>query len=135
VNWSVTCPPEAPSSLRQPEFCPFAQTHQLFTGRPVNSRTGIFSETFPQAIASGLAGKIVSAKQKRTTRRALLKQAGIDIAALSNIDKVDAALCALAAHHLAFGSLKSYGEPVSGLIVVPTEVSAEPQAIIGSNDF
>jgi len=80
------------------------------------------SKPSPKAIACALADKIVSAKQKGSIRRARLKQAGVDAAALSNIDKVDAALCALAAHHLALGAFKSYGEPVSGLIAVPGSV-------------
>jgi len=76
-------------------------------------------ETFPQAIACALAGEIVSAKQKRTVRRALLTQGGIDISQLTNIDLVDAALCALVAHHVALGKYKTYGDASSGLIVVP----------------
>jgi predicted nuclease with RNAse H fold len=36
-----------------------------------------------------------------------------------SIDKVDGALCALAAQHLALGTFKAFGEPSSGLIVVP----------------
>ena len=94
-------------------------TRPLFTGGPGQTAGAICFETFPQAISYTLAGKIVSAKQKATVRRTLLKEAGIDIAALSNIDKVDAALCALAAYQLALARFKSYGENSTGLIIVP----------------
>ena len=76
-------------------------------------------ETFPQAVACALAGRIVSAKQKRTVRRHLLLQAGIDIRALTNIDKVDAALCALAAQRFAQGRFRSYGDADDGFVLVP----------------
>jgi predicted RNase H-like nuclease len=50
-----------------------------------------------------------------------LQQAGIDLAPLTNIDLIDAALCALAAHHAASGGdCVIYGEPESGLIIVPS---------------
>ncbi len=76
-------------------------------------------ETFPQAVACALAGRIVSAKQKRTVRRGLLRDAGIDIEPLTNIDFVDAALCALAAHRLLIGRYQSYGNIEEGFIIVP----------------
>ena len=44
----------------------------------------------------------------------------IEPAPLTSIDLIDAALCALAAHDAAIGApCHSYGEPLSGLIVVP----------------
>jgi predicted RNase H-like nuclease len=47
-------------------------------------------------------------------------QAGIDPTPLTNIDLIDAALCALVAHQLASGSpCRTYGEAATGLIVVP----------------
>lgn len=76
-------------------------------------------ETFPQAVACALAGRIVSAKQKRAVRRGLLTQAGIDIRALTNIDKVDAALCALAAQRFAEGRFRGYGDADDGFVIVP----------------
>ena len=77
-------------------------------------------ETFPHAITWHLRGGNAAARQKRLQRRALLEQAGIDTAALTSIDLIDAALCALTAHHLASGRpCRAYGEPASGLIVVP----------------
>jgi predicted nuclease with RNAse H fold len=77
-------------------------------------------ETFPHAITWQLRGGQASAAHKRSQRRELLEQAGIDTAPLTSIDLIDSALCALAAHHLASGQpRRAYGEAGSGLIVVP----------------
>ena len=89
----------------------------LFYGAP--SRTSICFETFPHAVACALAGEIVPAKQKSIRRRALLDDIGVNTAKLSNIDYIDAALCAVAARYLSAGRFRTYGEPASGLIVVP----------------
>jgi predicted RNase H-like nuclease len=49
-----------------------------------------------------------------------LAQAGIDLTELTNIDLVDAALCALTAYRAATGrECMSFGEPNTGLIIVP----------------
>ncbi|MCP9792925.1 DUF429 domain-containing protein [Vulcanococcus limneticus Candia 3F8] len=98
-------------------------SHPLLAGLPAAglpaSGPACF-ETFPHAIAWHLRGGNAEARQKRLQRRALLEQAGIDTAALTSIDWIDAALCALTAHHLASGRpCRAYGEPASGLIVVP----------------
>jgi len=103
-------------------------SHPLLSGLPAPglpaSGAACF-ETFPHAIAWHLRGGNADARQKRLQRRALLEQAGIDTAALTSIDLIDAALCALAAHHLARGLLcRAYGEPASGLILVPQGPSA-----------
>lgn len=76
-------------------------------------------ETFPQAVACALAGCPVSAKQKRTIRRSLLERLGLPIQEFTNIDWVDAVLCAVAARALAGGSIRAYGDAASGFIVVP----------------
>jgi len=77
-------------------------------------------ETFPHAITWQLRGGQASAAHKRSQRTELLRQAGINPAPLTSIDVIDAALCALAAHHLASGlPCRAYGEAGSGLIVVP----------------
>jgi len=91
-------------------------------------------ESFPHAIAWHLRGgnALASRQEKRTQRRALLDAAGIDLTRLTNIDLVDAALCALTAHHLAMGSpCLSFGEPETGLIIVPdlASPSLSPAAI------
>lgn len=92
--------------------------YPLFDGDNATSGPVCF-ETFPQAVACALAGRVVSAKRKSAVRRELLREAGIDTAPLTNIDAVDAALCALAAHSLLAGSYKTYGDATEGLIVVP----------------
>lgn len=97
------------------------QHYPLFDGSIKVSGPVCF-ETFPQAAACALAGEIVSAKQKGTVRRKLLHQAGIDTAELSNIDVVDAALCALTAHNVQMGSFKSYGDAKEGFILVPSVI-------------
>ncbi len=61
----------------------------------------------------------MSAKRKGVIRRALLGNAGIANARLTNIDLVDAALCALTAHHFLVGPIKTYGDRETGFIVVP----------------
>ena len=76
-------------------------------------------ETFPQAVACAMAGRHVSAKDKARERRRILREAGIDVAPLTNIDLVDAALCALAASHAVAGRVRLYGEAASGFIAVP----------------
>lgn len=98
-------------------------SHPLLSGLPPAglppSAPACF-ETFPHAITWQLRGGNAAARQKRLQRRALLEQAGIHAASLTSIDWIDAALCALAAHHLASGRpCRAYGEPASGLIVVP----------------
>jgi predicted nuclease with RNAse H fold len=86
---------------------------------PAAGRTCSF-ETFPHAITWHLRGGNADASQKRTQRRALLAQAEIDLNELTNIDLVDAALCALAAYRAATGrECMIFGEPNTGLIIVP----------------
>jgi hypothetical protein len=91
----------------------------LFSGA-AGPRHPICFETFPHAIACSLAGKIVRAKHKRDIRRALLEQNGIDTKQLTNIDWIDAALCALTAHGLLTGAVNTYGDVREGFIIVPT---------------
>ena len=93
-------------------------THPLLAGLPVSGPTCF--ETFPHAITWHLRGGNARAARKRSQRRALLEQAGIDLGSLTSIDLVDAALCALAAHHVALGRpCLGFGEAATGLIVVP----------------
>jgi predicted nuclease with RNAse H fold len=100
-------------------FSHIEQSHPLYAGGAVSDRETACFETFPQAIACALAGRIVPAGRKRTIRRELLREAGVETGSLTNIDTVDAAHCALAAHHLAAGRVRVYGVPGSGLIVIP----------------
>jgi len=76
-------------------------------------------ETYPQAVACALATRLLSAKEKRANRRAVLSQAGIDIRRLTNIDLVDAALCAVAAAYVRAGRYRAYGDRDEGKIFVP----------------
>ena len=90
----------------------------LFSGREPQSRFCV--ETFPQAVACALAGKVLPAKQKGKNRPAVLLAEGIDTSSLTSADFVDAALCALTAQYVARGSYKAYGEEKDGFIVVPS---------------
>jgi predicted nuclease with RNAse H fold len=83
-------------------------------------------ETFPHAVTWHLTGGKANASKKRTQRRSLLTEAGIDLAALTNIDLVDAAICALTAHCVASGGeYVSYGEADTGYIIVPAGLNHE----------
>ncbi|MEB3362544.1 MAG: DUF429 domain-containing protein [Synechococcaceae cyanobacterium] len=96
-----------------------APSHPLAAALPIGDRPSCF-ETFPHAITWHRRGGNAQASQKRSQRRALLQQAGVDLAPLTSIDWIDAGLCALAAHHAASGgACVHYGEPDTGWIVVP----------------
>lgn len=99
-------------ALRQMRF-------RLLDGRAHSGRKLMF-ETFPHAVVCALHKAVIPAKNKAVVRRALLRTHGIADKALKNIDFVDAAICALTAHHVAAGRWRSYGNGETGLIVVPT---------------
>lgn len=102
---------------------------RLFDGG--NAAAGpICCETFPQAVACGLAGRVVPARGKGIVRRTLLREVGIATVTLANIDLVDAALCALAAQALLAGRFKTYGDVGEGFIVVPA-CGPCPRAVAG----
>ncbi len=86
---------------------------------PAQARARCAVETFPQAAACALAGRIVPARDKATLRPGLLRARGIDATALRTIDAVDAALCALAAADLHAGQATLFGEAEDGFIAVP----------------
>lgn len=90
----------------------------LFSGRKPDSRFCV--ETFPQAVACALAGRVLSAKEKRTNRSAILVSEGMDTSSLTSVDFVDAALCALTAQYVGRGAYKAYGDETDGFIVVPS---------------
>ena len=94
-----------------------AQPYRLFDGVRRNSLTCF--ETFPHAVVCALAGRVVAARPKRETRRAALRKLGYDVSSLSNVDFVDAALCAVTADAFARGSYRLFGEKNEGFIVVP----------------
>lgn len=89
-------------------------------------------ETFPQAVACALAGRIVSAKDKHRVRRALLAAAGVAQEALTSIDLVDAALCALAAQAYADGRWHGYGDDEDGRVIVPATPLVYAQTALDS---
>lgn len=91
--------------------------YPLFDGKYEGGR--VVMETFPHAIVCALQGRVVSAKNKLAVRREVLRACGIDVGGLSNIDFVDAALCALAAQALLEGHGQSFGDREEGFIVVP----------------
>lgn len=92
-------------------------THPVYDG--TSPRTNIAIETFPHAITCALANGIVSAKEKRSMRKAFLEKAGLEIKTLTNIDWIDAGLCALTAAKFAAGDVNRFGDPFEGYIVVP----------------
>jgi predicted nuclease with RNAse H fold len=100
-------------------FRELEKTHTLCTSIPKAGQKCCF-ETYPHAITWYLRGGNADARQKRQQRRQLLKQNGIDTDQLTNIDWVDAALCALTAHMATSGRrMTSFGEAITGLIIVP----------------
>jgi predicted nuclease with RNAse H fold len=100
-------------------FHALAPHYRLYDVRQPFLRPVCF-ETFAHAVACTLAGRRLSAKQKRTDRRRLLTEAGITTDRLSNLDEIDAALCALTAHHFLAGRFKAYGDAAQGFIIVPS---------------
>ena len=100
-------------------FSALESTHALFAGNSGHTAPRLCFETFPHAIATALAGRPCSARQKRTERRRLLESIGVDTGELTNIDTIDAALCALTAHYFADNGCKKYGDANTGYIIVP----------------
>lgn len=87
---------------------------------------GYCFETFPHAIACALSGRLLRAMDKRRDRRALLAAAGVDVTPLTNIDFIDAAMCAAAAAYVHAGAGAGYGERDDGMIFLP----AAPLAVM-----
>ncbi len=63
--------------------------------------------------------EIVPARKKSVRRRELLRNADIDASDLTNIDTVDAALCALTARYFLKCNVNMHGDDVERIIVVP----------------
>jgi len=91
--------------------------YPLFDGKRSGQR--ICLETFPHAIVCALIGKTISAKPKSSSRRKVLTDLGYEVQSLSNIDFIDAALCAVAAREHAQGRTRTFGNSSEGFIVVP----------------
>ena len=98
---------------------------------------GIFCfETFPHAITCHLRNGEARARQKRPQRMALLAKAGIGTAPLTSIDLIDTVLCAFAAHLVASGATcLAFGEPDTGLIVVPERPGATGETGLDRPDY
>ena len=64
---------------------------------------------------------MVAAHPKRETRRAALRQCGYDVGSLTNVDFVDAGLCAITSDAFARGKGQLFGSKGEGFIVVPVE--------------
>lgn len=98
--------------------------YPLFDGQRTEGQICI--ETFPQAVACALAGRVVSARHKKAAeRRTVLKERGYDTRDLRNIDFVDAALCAVAGDEFRRNRHLSFGCRAEGFIVVPDPASRE----------
>ena len=111
------------------------ESHPLLTSLPSTGQRCCF-ETFPHAITWHLRNGNAKARRKRPQRTALLAQAGISTAPLTSIDLIDAALCALAAHRVASGAAcLAFGEPDTGLIVVPERTGPTGDTGLGQADF
>ena len=91
--------------------------YTLFDSGQIKGKACI--ETFPHAVVCAMKEQVVSAKHKVSVRRETLRSAGFDDSRLSNIDFVDAALCAVAAQAFSNGDIKAYGNSDEGFIVVP----------------
>ena len=94
-----------------------AHHYALFDGQHLKPPTVL--ETFPHAVVCALAGRVVAAKPKATTRHQSLRDQGYDVAGLRNIDFVDAALCAHTAEAFRTDRWRMFGAKEEGFIVVP----------------
>jgi predicted nuclease with RNAse H fold len=90
----------------------------VYTGQRNTER--VCFETFPHAIVCALRDEIVPAHPKKSVRCEVLTKLGLDIRSLTNIDFVDAALCAVAADAFRCGEAKLYGDAKEGYVVVPS---------------
>ncbi len=96
--------------------CLFPQYH-LFDGS--SQKEKIVFETFPHAVVCALAGRVIPARPKASTRRRMLREQGYEDEPLKNIDFVDAALCALSADRFLHHRAQWFGDREEGYIVVP----------------
>jgi predicted nuclease with RNAse H fold len=97
-------------------------------GGAVAAGAKVCFETFPQAIACALAGRRLSGKNKRVDRRELLEAAGIDTGALTSLDFIDAALCAVAAHRYLLGEYQMIADPTEGFLIPNSGGPPAPRA-------
>jgi predicted nuclease with RNAse H fold len=94
-----------------------APHYPIYDGR---LRSGpICFETFSHAIVCAFGAQVVPAKPKELNRRKVLRGLGYDDSPLSNIDFIDAALCAVTAEEFRKGRTIQFGTRDEGFIVVP----------------
>lgn len=93
----------------------------IFMGKPTNTPCVI--ETFPHAVQLSLwknDSAFTPEGSKLTVRRkTLVQKANYDISHLSNIDFIDAALCAVSADFFASHQFDAYGCTSEGFIILP----------------
>jgi predicted nuclease with RNAse H fold len=85
-------------------------------------------ETFPHAVQMSLwAGESNPVGNKRSVRESTLAlKANYDTSQLSNIDFIDAALCAVSADYFAHHQYIAYGCKTEGYIILPKSPSNKP---------
>lgn len=94
--------------------------YALFDGNKTTDMCCI--ETFPHAVVCALAGSIVTAKPKSVTRRLVLESQNYKTDLLSNVDFLDAALCAVSASHFRLNNCQAFGNTKEGFIVIPNGI-------------
>ena len=100
-------------------FRALEKTHPLCGTLPRRGERCCF-ETFPHAITHNLRGGNADSAHKRLQRTALLRKNGCRTDRLTNMDWIDAALCALAADLLAVRDrVQFHGDARTGFIIVP----------------
>jgi predicted RNase H-like nuclease len=92
-------------------------TYPLYRGGLVN---GTAAEVFPNASAVLLAGQLRSADESKLNfRRRVLEEQGVRTDALTTLDLIDAALCALTGLIGLAGNHLAIGDPNDGVILSP----------------
>jgi predicted nuclease with RNAse H fold len=104
-------------------FAAVAPSYPLFRqGDPA----GTAAEAYPSATARILAGRRPAVGESKVRfRRSVLAAAGVDAAALPNLDRVDAALAALTGLLALEGGATAVGDPEEGAILLPRGSLAE----------
>ncbi len=87
--------------------------------RQVGTKPPFCFETYPYLAACGYAAKRLKAAHKKIDRRNVVKAAGVDDAPLTNIDFVDAAICALVALSISIDYGTAAGNPGEGYMLYP----------------
>lgn len=108
-----------------------ALQYSLFNGIWSQKKTVI--ETFPHAVVCALKERVVAAKPKLENRKKILRERGYDIKSLRNIDFIDAALCAVAAHAFLKQEFDQFGNDNEGIIIVPRLFTHFQQSLMALN--